>query len=521
MPWDAHPSILEHVRSHVPADGPGLTAGGETLPDEDRIAQGSKIRWAAGAFDGVATHHMGTGEDEESVRKSVRLVADYSRQPTAMNKAAVYNHVIAAHVVSIIDAVIEALVNRPGIDHSRLYELARSFVTEAPDREPVKFGIAILGLFRQPEDLELFQTLGRHDEFTLFCVVALANAPEGHDEALWTLARNVTGWGRIHAVERLAQVTDPAIKRWLLREGYRNSVMYEYLAGTCARAGGLSIALTEGPVDRELLTSAGEILQALIAGGPAEGIDDYEDARPVIESYLGHMAASAETVEDFLHVNSIRGFLGEGEARWATRYDTGWSAEVRDGLLSACEEILGRPEWTDRVRAGLSSVDELELAHADRAAKALGIDTWDIHWRRLQRRSTDPGRWYHVMALCDEARIGEVVEFAVGSLDLAGIATGPGDELGLGSGFEPHRCLDYVLQELGRFPGEGATLIEAGLRSPVVRNRNMAVAALAGWTRGEWPGGLEGALEQSAGCEPDEGVRERMRQVLRGEAFSP
>jgi hypothetical protein len=28
-------------------------------------------------------------------------------------------------------------------------------------------------------------------------------------------------------------------------------------------------------------------------GGPAEGIDDYEDARPVIESYLGHLASSA------------------------------------------------------------------------------------------------------------------------------------------------------------------------------------------------------------------------------------
>ena len=41
------------------------------------------------------------------------------------------------------------------------------------------------------------------------------------------------------------------------------------------------------------MTAAGEIIQALIVGGPAEGIDDYEDARPVIESYLRHRAASA------------------------------------------------------------------------------------------------------------------------------------------------------------------------------------------------------------------------------------
>jgi hypothetical protein len=521
MPWDRRPSILEFVRSHIAADKPGMAEDGYTLPDEERISQGSKIRWAAGAMDGVTTHHMGTSEDEEAVRRTVELVLAYSRQPTALNKAAVYQHVIARHVVSIIDPVIEALVNEQGISHERLYELARSFVTEAPDREPVKFGIALLGLFRQPADQELFQTLGRHDAFTLFCAVALTNSCDDPDEALWTLARNVTGWGRIHVVERLARTEKPAIQRWLLRGGFRNSVMYEYLAATCARAGGLLAALSEDHVDRELLTAAGEIIQALIAGGPAEGIDDYEDARPVIESYLGHMASSAATIEDFLHVNSVKGYLDEDDSRWAGRYEAGWTAECRNRLRSLCDSILGRPEWADRVRAKLGSEDEVEFAHADQAAKALGIDTWGIHWRRLQEKPADPGRWYHVMALCDEDRIGKVVEFAEANLDLAGIATGAADELGLGRGFEQHRCLDYVLQELRRFPGRGTRLIEAGLKSPVIRNRNMAVAALAAWPRAEWPGELERSLDQAARCEPDEGVRERIQKALKGEPLTP
>lgn len=98
---------------------------------------------------------------DETVSKKVELVLAYARQPTATNKAAVYLHVIAEHVVSIIDPVIEALVNEAGISHQRLHELAHSFVTKSPDREPVKFGIAILGLFRQPANQELFQTLGR------------------------------------------------------------------------------------------------------------------------------------------------------------------------------------------------------------------------------------------------------------------------------------------------------------------------------------------------------------------------
>ncbi len=520
MPWDRRSSILEFVRSHIPTDGPGVDEGGFTLPDDERVNAGSKLRWGMGSMDGVMTHHFGTGQNEAPVRKTVELVLDYSRQPTATNKAAVYQHVIAAHVVSIIDPVIEALLNEGGIGHDRLYELARSFVTEAPDREPVKFGLALLGLFRQPADQELFQTLGRHDEFTLFCAVAITNSSEDHDEALWRLARNATGWGRIHAVERLARTENPAVKDWLLREGFRNSIMYEYLAAKCARAGGLLAALSEDRVDRELLTAAGEIIQALIVGGPAEGIDDYEDARPVIESYLGHMALSAETVEDFLHVHSIKGYLDEDDPGWARRYEAGWTAECREALRSACGSVLGRPEWADLVRAQLGSGDELAFAHADRAAKALGIDTWDIHWLRLREKPTDPGRWYHVMALCDGERIGPVVEFAEASIDLAAIATGAGDELGLGRGFEQHSCLDYVLQDLRHFPGRGARLIEAGLKSPVIRNRNMALNALAAWSQENWPGRLKEALEQAVRCEPKEDVRERMQKALRGEPMA-
>jgi hypothetical protein len=521
MPWDQRPSILEFVRSHVAKDKPGMTEDGYTLSDEERACKGSKFRWAAGAMDGVTTHHMGKGDNAEDVQKTVELVLAYSHQPTATNKAALYEHVIAANIVSIIDRVIEALLKEDGISHERLYELAYSFVTESPDREPVKFGIAILGLFRQPANQELFQTLGRHDEFTLFCAVALANASNDYEEAVWTLARNVVGWGRIHVVERLARTENPAIKNWLLREGFRNSVMYEYLAGTCARAGGLLAALSEDHVDRELLTAAGEIIQALIAGGPAEGIGDYEDARPVIESYLRHMESSAETIEDFLHVASIKGYLDEDDSHWKARLDNSWSNDCREMLRAICHSILGRPEWRDRILAGLSSENEVAFFHADQAAKALAIDTWGVHCQRLQQKPADPTRWYHVFALCNEERIGKVIQLAETNLDLETIATGASDKLGLGPGFQQHSCLDFVLQGLRRFPGSGARLIEAGLKSPVARNRNMAVAALADWSGDEWPGGLHRSLEMAAETEPDEGLRERMGKALRGESLSP
>ncbi|MGH9455282.1 MAG: hypothetical protein ACRD2O_15080 [Terriglobia bacterium] len=88
----------------------------------------------------------------------------------------------------------------------------------------------------------------------------------------------VHGWGRIQIVDRLVRTHDPQIQAWLLREGFRNSVMDEYLACICARADRLHEALKASGVDRPLLDGAAGIFRALIAGGPAEGIDEYEHA---------------------------------------------------------------------------------------------------------------------------------------------------------------------------------------------------------------------------------------------------
>ena len=516
MPWDQRPSIYDHIQSHTVAGRPGLTKGGETLPDEARVNDDSKFRWAAGALDGVMGHHMGEGDHDELVHKAIDLVLDYCERPTARTKAALYHHVIESQTLPLIDPIIEALVENDRLDHERLYDLAFSFVKEAADREPVKFGIAILSLYRNPENETLFQTLGRHEEFTLYCAVALANLNDEPEQSLWTLARNVDGWGRIHVVERLAGTENAEIKDWLLREGYRNCVMYEYLAYTCATTGGLLSALSEDIVDRELLTAAGEILSALIVGGPAENMDDYDDGALAVELFLGHLESSAATLDDFIHVHAIKQFLDDDKADWGCRAEQGWTRERRTELRATCDRILGRPEWSDLARHGLASDDDMEFHRANRVAEAIGFETWDYHWERLQAKPTDSSRWYQVMSRCDQGRIADVIAFAEQNIDLEKIATGPADEMGIGRGWEHHQCLDYVLQELGKFAGCGNRLIRAGLRSPVVRNRNFALRAMSAWGHDRWDDDLRGALEAALRIEPEEDVRERMKTVLRG-----
>jgi hypothetical protein len=114
----------------------------------------------------------------------------------------------------------------------------------------------------------------------------------------------------------------------------------------------------------------------------------------------------------------------------------------------------------------------------------------------------------------DPERIDRVITLAQERLPLEQIATGPADELGLGPEFEHHSALDFVLQDLDRFPGKGWLLVRAGLRSPVVRNRNMAVRALAAWGKEAWPEGAETLLRAALENEPRQDTRDHMRRAL-------
>jgi hypothetical protein len=70
-----------------------------------------------------------------------------------------------------------------------------------------------------------------------------------------------------------------------------------------------------------------------------------------------------------------------------------------------------------------------------------------------------------------------------------------------------------------RFPGKGWRLIQAGLQSPTVRNRNMAVQALATWDRALWAAEAQALLRRAIAAEPMDRTRAIMEKVLAGEVL--
>ena len=515
-PWGDRPSIYQHILANIRPGEPGLGEKGDLLPDEDVVRGGKEIGWAPGAYDGVIGHHVGSSEAAEIANKILGSFRALTKKATDERANALYSLLLEQPALTYVDPLLETVVADDDLNVERIHTIADWLATNAADREPIKCAIALMGACHGGDDRDLLLTLGRHEEFTLFAAVALQNNAAEPELSLWALACLVKGWGRIHIVERLAETEDEQIKAWMLREGYRNDIMYEYTALICARTGELLSALRRPEPDEKLLRGAGAILAALIVGcggGPFDGIEAYPDGAEATELYLTHLQSSAIDLQQFLHVGTIEQFLKE-ESTEAKDPALGW-LERRARILGLASAILSRPGWEPKVREGLNSEDREIFWRATEAARILGIDVWEVYFDRLKRGED---LWYFAMQTDDHDRVDRVIEFAEETLPLEKIASGPADVLGLGPGFEHHNALENVVQELRRFPGKGWPLIRAALQSPTVRNRNMAVQALAAWDRTVWPAEAEPLLRRAIELEPKSETQATMVKTLAGES---
>lgn len=504
VPWDKNrPSIYSVVETSPPGDDP------VDLPDEP-LLQEKGLFWAPGALDGVHTHHMEPGEPDVD-----QIAAAVMRLIETLDKEAfreLYDRVLSMRVISFIDPVLGRLEKvREGRHWTRIAELGRLLMKQAPDREAVKLGISLTGLTFETTDLPALVTLGRHDEFTLYVSVALARSPSAEDE-IWSLAKSVHGWGRIFAVERLSRTRRPAIRKWLLREGFRNSVMNEYLAWTAATTGGLADELKNPQPDDALILGAGEILCALIADGPGRDMGDYEEGAEATELYLGHLETYSMTLSEYQVLEALCRYLSDG-ANEGVQTAAGWTPAQRTRMLEQIRILMARADWPTKAEAALNAEDGHTFWQARPIAESLGIDTWE---QSFKRHLGGEDQWYFLMRTPDRNRIDRVLDLASKSIDLAGIATGPAEELGLGSAFEEHRVLDWIVPGLAGFPGVGWPFVEAALQSPVTRNRNIALRTLEAWGRSNWRPGTEAMVRKSLVQEPSDQVRRSMQALLDG-----
>lgn len=506
--WEGRPSIYSFLLEQ------GESIGG-SLPDDEEFWSGSKLKWVAGGLDGAFGHHAGPGQMTDETRELVHLLAKQSRKPKKSIRKTLYAKLVKTDIGSKIDAILDEVRKQPGIQPDDLFQEAKWLAENGAHRNAVKFGIALLGLFQNEQVKELLLTLGRHDEFTLYAAVAIRNGMEDSNQVLFELVKHVHGWGKIHLVERLEPATGE-IKDWLLRQGCQNSVMNEYLACICARNGGLREALSADLVDSALFDGATDIMQALLNGGPAEDIDDYEYGPQVVSDYVRLAREMGSSAKHLSVLFSILDFLAQDEENWSGRMSEGWTEQLRIDTRDACESLIAEAKWVRIVIDAVSTGDSSDRHYGAVCADKLGVDIWDTLYGQLAADPLKDSHYFQLMKSNDPNRIRQLVQFATEHLPLQHIAAGPGDEMGFGQEYAAHRILDTILQSLDRYEGIGVELILTGLNSPVIRNRNLAIKALEGWHVAAWGDRLIEAVNHLSQIEPDDSVKERVHKLREG-----
>ena len=513
LEWETTDSILMHLKRNLNGDG-SLNETAEKLPDEKKADD--EIKFAPGLMDAM----FGADESEESksrIKQLVSLIKKIAKNGDNQSKSDFYREITENEsVIGIIDEFLQKLVQSSLPIEPHLYNYANKLATKTNNRNTVKFGIAILGLCQNKKPIEDIKILGLHDEFTVFSTIALSNLSDNLVNDLWELAKQVDGWGKIQLVDRLAQMElNNEIKDWLIFDGYKNNIMYEYLALTCAQNGMLNEKLKTENISDELYSSASDIIIALMDEGPAVGMSGYNESSETIENFIRHSKTRNLNISNYITLHRIKDYLEESLEDNETLKN--WNQNDLSNCLIDINVLIKSKDWKEEVKIALMSTDNIEYWNGKQAAQKLGIDIWDSVWKKLQQNPLDSSAWYDVTANAKENNVDEVIDFAIKNLPLEFLGSGPKDSMGIGDDFQKHSSLDSVITFLENYPKKGEKLILVGLDSPVTRNRNMAIRVLDKWKMENWSNEITEKVKGLNEIEPNEDTKKNIERLLKGE----
>ncbi|MFI2474621.1 hypothetical protein [Nocardia xishanensis] len=458
-------------------------------------------------LDGVQTHHSKAPADPDAATAAVAAITDIVAAPSNSALAALHDQLAECSALALADSLVRAL-RAADLPRDEVRSIARRLTEYGTRRNAVALGIVMLGVTGDERDRELLLTLGTLGDLTLYVAVALGNSQPGRHRAVYELARRVDGWGRIHAVERLARTSDPEIKAWLLRTGFRNGVMNEYLAHLAATTGDLRDALLASAVDDELLDGAAGILAALAAyGGPAADIRHYPDALPVLIRFAELLATSAPTLTRIRSARTITRLLNNPPP------DLDWSSDEITSLATQYAALLARTDWAEEVRARLAQPEgDFGFNNALACADAVGIQAYPQALAHLRLEPKNVYAWQWVSRRTPSHDVAALAELAQELLPLDEIVCGP--ELGRrrrGPGFNEDHIMEIVVSAVGRAaPGTGLPLVRCALSGRPTRLRRTALRTLAEWYDRDLPGQLREWVIAAAAIEPDDELRSEL-----------
>ncbi|KHM53180.1 hypothetical protein NZ47_00400 [Anaerovibrio lipolyticus] len=484
-------SIYNRIKEALLPDG--------TLPEDFVLRQMPEqgLRFADGAIDGTVRYHMGPTKNPDI--SALTLVLEMASQERFKDSAnALITHFQNGGVMlPVMDALQDWVFDHPEkLSPEALGRFCMTLLVQSEDVESVKFAITILELLDREETQELkdiLLVLAASEELTLFCLFLLSSFEDGN-ALIYSVAKRLKGWGRIHAVSMLKPENDE-MAQWLLNEGWRNEIMPEYSAIVAIKRGGLLDRLVGDNATKEDFQLAGELIGASLEDNPVPGLNKYKKSNELLGAYLKLADKYAEDLEDYSNIFDIRDFLEKGEL-----------AE-KGNLLKSADSILESEECIDCVEASMDGGDGFYLGKAlglDYAARAM--DTLRHEWQTK----------YDIIDLLlpEKQYVDEIIELFEDELPLEDMASGPENEMGNDERFADYGILSYVIQGLQSVPGKGERLICAGLYSPVIGTRNIALNTVDKWRKSDFQltTTMENTLMKLKSSEVNEQTKKRLEK---------
>ncbi len=475
-------SIYRHVREHVAPGEPGLLPGGLELPDDDEYGQLGRVVYIPGASDvlGGSPGQVPLEKAGDMVDEIIGTLRRLSKKPSVDHILQLESLFSTRDTLSVIDPVLRRIVTTDDLDQGIIYQVCRHLFFHTRRRGVLKFCIAVMGLYGVSSDLVHFTTIARHPEFTLYGAVAVI-FPGKCPECIWMeIASEVDGWGRIHLVNRLLDIKNPGVDRFLLTRGCRNSFLSSYSACSIARKIGLAKILKSRTIDQDAFSGAGMLLRGMIlasgSDGPLEGIEHYPDASSACREFIRHGSGMARNLEDLMSVISVMKLAeSPGDPPFP------WDEKHRRYILSQGGKILKLEIWQEIIHNGVQSDEDATVDEAVETARSLKMDISEEIRRILKANPHREILWRHLILMTPSEGMLQLSEFATDllSVDLSGCDDG---SRGIICYRDPRDlCLETLARGLYSHPGIGGTLLGMALGSREYYTRMEAVRVLNNW----------------------------------------
>lgn len=219
---------------------------------------------------------------EQKILKALQMMSDEANGDYVESIFAIFEEIDKqTSIVRLYDEIIRVLAaNQGDLDLANVLNFGDWLICSGVSLLSVKLGLTVLAAFNHvPFVEEVMTEFGVYDEFTYYAARVLSRKEweNGNDE-LFQLAKNVSGWGRIHAVRYLRPETEE-IRDWLLYEGANNTVHPQYSADLCLQKAEAETRL-DSALSAEEFEAVGKLIQAAIVSGPRPWVTNGERILP-------------------------------------------------------------------------------------------------------------------------------------------------------------------------------------------------------------------------------------------------